>query len=82
MNELVTITQATCNDDITVLLVFSDGTSRRVDIGAFIRKHPHPQYNKYLKPANFRKGHLEYGNIVWGNDLEFHVSDLYDGIIG
>lgn len=81
MEDVIKITEATCNDDITVLLVFSDGTSRLVNIGNFIRKHPHPQYDKYLKPSNFKKGRLEYGNIVWGNDLEFHVADLYEGVI-
>jgi len=81
MEDIISITKAICNDDITVLIIFSDGTSRLVNIGDFIRKHPHPQYNKYLKPSNFKKAHLEFGNIVWGNDLEFHVADLYEGKI-
>lgn len=75
------IQEAACNNDLTVSLLFNDQTRRKVDIGAFIRKHPHPQYNKYLKPANFRKMRLEQGNIVWGNDLEFHIEDLYTGIL-
>ena len=37
-----------CNDDITVDVVFNDGTRQHIDIGAFVRKHPHPQYDKYL----------------------------------
>lgn len=75
------IQEAACNNDLTVNLLFNDRTRRKVDIGAFIREHPHPQYNKYLKPANFRKMRLEQGNIVWGNDLEFHIEDLYTGIL-
>ena len=75
------IQEAVCNNDLTVSLLFNDQTRRKVDIGAFIREHPHPQYNKYLKPANFRKMRLEQGNIVWGNDLEFHIEDLYTGIL-
>ena len=75
------IQEAACNNDLTVSLLFNDQTRRKVDIGAFIRKHPHPQYNKYLKPANFRKMRHEQGNIVWGNDLEFHIEDLYTGIL-
>ena len=73
--------EAACNNDLTVSLLFNDQTRRKVDIAAFIREHPHPQYNKYLKPANFRKMRLEQGNIVWGNDLEFHIEDLYTGIL-
>ena len=75
------IQEAACNNDLTVNLLFNDQTRRKVDIGSFIREHPHPQYNKYLKPANFRKMRLEQGNIVWGNDLEFHIEDLYTGIL-
>ncbi len=75
------IQEAACNNDLTVSLLFNDQTRRKVDIGSFIREHPHPQYNKYLKPANFRKMRLEQGNIVWGNDLEFHIEDLYTGIL-
>lgn len=65
MVDYVTIVSFVCHDDITVDLEFSDGTHQLVDIGAFIRSHPHPQYNKYLKPSNFRKCRLEYGNVCW-----------------
>lgn len=51
-------------------LQFSDQTTRRVDIGDFIRRHPHPQYNKYLNPRNFRRFEIEDGNIVWGKSWE------------
>ena len=77
--EYLHIISFSCNEDLTVNLKFSDGTEKTVDIGGFIRRHPHPQYNKYLKTANFRKCRLVDGNIVWGNDLEFHIEDLYEG---
>ena len=77
--EYLHITDFRCNDDLTVSLEFSDGTHKTVDIGGFIRCHPHPQYNKYMNMANFRKCRLVDGNIVWGNDLEFHIEDLYEG---
>lgn len=80
MNENnITIVSFVCSDNLTVLLVFSDGTKQIIDVGSFIRSHPHPQYNKYLNPCKFRKCRLEDGNIVWGNDLEFHIEDLYAG---
>lgn len=62
-------------------LEFDDGIVRNFDVGGFIREHPHPQYNKYLKLENSKKVWLENGNIVWGNDLEIHIEDLYDGVI-
>ena len=53
--DYITIVSFVCNDNLTVLLVFSDGTRQTIDIGGFIRSHPHPQYNKYLNPSNFQK---------------------------
>ena len=49
----------------------------------FIRRHPHPQYNKYLDPKRFKKFEIENGNIVWGKnwDLIFPLEQLYAGKI-
>lgn len=60
------ITEATDAGNLSVDLLFSDQTSRRVDIGDYIRRHPHPQYNKYLDPRKFRQFAIEEGNVVWG----------------
>ena len=70
--------------DLKVLLTFNDNKTTLVDIGEFIKKNPHPQYNKYLDPRKFRKFHLENNNIVWGKnwDLMFPIEDLYNGHIG
>lgn len=53
------------------------------DIGEFIRRHPHPQYNKYLDPRKFSRFAIENGNIVWGKnwDLIFPVEQLHTGAI-
>lgn len=81
MERQIQIKEAVYNDDLTVDVLFDDETRQRIDVGEFIRKNPHPQYNKYLKIMNFKKGKLLNGNIVWGNDLEFHIEDLYNGNI-
>ena len=82
MNRLY-ITGAKDAGNLTVDLQFSNQTTRRVDIGDFIRRHPHPQYNKYLDPRHFRHFEIEDGNIVWGKnwDLVFPVEQLYAGVI-
>ncbi|MBQ9522278.1 MAG: DUF2442 domain-containing protein [Paludibacteraceae bacterium] len=69
--------------NLSVDLLFSDQTIRRVDIGDFIRRHPHPQYNKYLDPQKFRQFELEDGNVVWGKnwDLIFPIEQLHAGSI-
>ena len=38
---------------LKVELHFNDGIIKTVDVGAFIRKHPHPQYNSYLNENKF-----------------------------
>lgn len=81
MENQIQILEAVCNNDLTVDILFSDSTRQRIDIGEFIRNNPHPQYNKYLNIINFKKCRLLNGNIVWGNDLEFHIEDLYRGFI-
>ena len=77
------ITEAKDAGKLSVDLLFSDQTTRRVDIGDFIRRHPHPQYNKYLDPRYFRRFAIEDGNIVWGKnwDLIFSIEQLYAGKI-
>ena len=75
------ITKAENRGDLTVSLTFSDNTVQTVDIGDFIRRHPHPQYNKYLDPRKFSRFTIDNGNIVWGKnwDLIFPVEHLYAG---
>ncbi len=79
--ERLFITKAEDRGNLTVSLTFSDNTVRTVDIGDFIRRHPHPQYNKYLDPRKFSRFTIENGNIVWGKnwDLIFPVEHLYAG---
>ena len=69
--------------NLQVRIFFSDEKSQMVDIGDFIRRNPHPQYNKYLDPKKFKKFTIENGNIVWGKnwDLIFPVEQLYAGCI-
>ena len=67
---------------LSVEVDFSDGTTQTVDVGAFIRKHPHPQYNSYLDEKEFKKFKIECGNIVWGKnwDLIFPIDKLHAGV--
>jgi hypothetical protein len=68
---------------LSVELQFSDGAVKVVDVGAFIKSHPHPQYNGYLDEKKFKKFKLEMGNIVWGKnwDLIFPIEMLRSGIL-
>ena len=81
--ERLFITKAENMGNLTVSLTFSDNTVRTVDIGGFIRRHPHPQYNKYLDPRKFSRFTIDNGNIVWGknSDMIFPVEHLYAGTL-
>ena len=69
--------------NLMVSLTFNDNTVKTVDIGDFIRRHPHPQYNKYLDPRKFKRFSIENGNIVWGKnwDMVFPLEQLYSGVV-
>ena len=77
------IIKAEDTGNLTVCLTFSDNSKQIIDVGGFIRRHPHPQYNKYLDPKKFSRFTIENGNIVWGKnwDLIFPVEDLHAGTI-
>ena len=79
--ERLYITKAEDVGNLMVSLTFSDNSKRTVNIGEFIRSHPHPQYNKYLEPKKFKRFSLENGNIVWGKnwDMVFPIEQLHTG---
>ena len=83
MSDRLYITEAVDLGGLKVRLVFSDGTDSTVDVGDYIRRHPHPQYNKYLDPKKFRTFTIDGGNIVWGRnwDLIFPIEQLHEGVI-
>lgn len=83
MSNRLKIISARAIGNLSVELVFNDNTCRLVNVGQFIRSHPHPQYNKYLDETEFEKFILDDGNIVWGEDwdLIFPVEQLYAGVI-
>ena len=77
----LTITAAKYIAPLSVELTFSDGAIQIVDVGSFIKKKPHPQYNSYLDENKFKKFKLEMGNILWGKnwDLIFPITTLRKG---
>jgi len=81
MRNVIYIEEAKYIDDYNVLLRFRDGIERVINFGTFLKTRPHPQHNKYIKYSNFKKFHLENGNIVWGknSDLIFDNWNLYKG---
>ena len=79
----IKIIHAKGTGNLSVELIFNDGSCQVINVGAFIKAHPHPQYNKYLDEEEFKKFSLDDGNIVWGEDwdLVFPVEQLHAGYI-
>ena len=77
----LSIVSAKYVNPLSVEIEFSDGEVRLIDVGDFIKRHPHPQYNSYLNEKKFKKFKIEFGNIVWGKnwDLIFPLESLYQG---
>ena len=79
----IRITEAKPLGNLTVDLLFSDNTHQIINVGNFIKAHPHPQYDKYLDEQTFQTFQLDDGNIVWGEDWDmiFPVEQLHAGYI-
>jgi hypothetical protein len=77
------VKKATYVKDLTLNIVFNDGTAQEINFRYFLQQHPHPQYNKYGNPERFKNFQLAEGNIVWGKnwDLIFPIEQLYQGKI-
>lgn len=76
------MTDAKYAGNLSVLMTFNDGHSTTINFGEWIRKHPHPQYNRFLDEKKFKSFYIDHtGNIAWGKgrDLYFPIADLYDG---
>lgn len=69
--------------NLILRVLFSDNTEKDINVGEYIKRHPHPQYNKYTNPKNFKRFTIENGNVVWGKnwDLIFPIEDLYSGVL-
>ncbi len=69
--------------NLILRVLFTDDTEKDINVGEYIKRHPHPQYNKYSDPKHFKKFTIENGNVVWGKnwDLIFPIEDLYSGVL-
>lgn len=77
----IAVMRAEYVDGLSLKVFFSDQTSRVIDFGDFLLRHPHPQYNKYQNPSRFKQFTIRCGNLIWGKhaDLSFPIEALYAG---
>ncbi len=76
--KFIKITEAQHLIDHVLRLTFSDGTEQDIDFKPFLIGSAHPDIKRYLKPKEFKKFHLDNGDLMWGDfDLIFPIMDLY-----
>jgi hypothetical protein len=76
------IVEAEYVSDYKIRLTFNDGMVRVVDFEPFLCKALNPDTTKYRQLRNFKKFHLHYGDLMWGDfDMIFPITDLYHGMI-
>ena len=65
-----------------IRLAFNDGMVRVMDFEPFLRKAMNPDITKYRQLRNFKKFHLHFGDLMWGDfEMIFPIMDLYEGNI-
>src|SRR5438045_913342 len=78
----ISVIDAKYIDGYRLQITFNDGKKRIVDFEDFLRKMPHPDIKKYLDLQNFKKFHIDYGDLMWGDfDMIFPIMTLYRGKI-
>jgi hypothetical protein len=76
------IVQADYLSGYKIRLSFSDGLVRVMDFEPFLRKAMNPDITKYRQLRNFKKFHLHFGDLMWGDfDMIFPITDLHRGEI-
>jgi len=76
------IVQAEYVSGYKIRLTFNDGMVRVMDFESFLRKALNPDITKYRQLRNFKRFHLHYGDLMWGDfDMIFPITDLYHGTI-
>jgi hypothetical protein len=76
------IVQAEYLSGYKIRLAFNDGMVRVMDFEPFLRRAMNPDITKYRQLRNFKKFHLHYGDLMWGDfEMIFPITDLHSGDI-
>jgi hypothetical protein len=76
------IVQAEYLSGYKIRLAFNDGMVRVMDFEPFLRRAMNPDITKYRQLRNFKKFHLHYGDLMWGDfEMIFPTTDLHHGNI-
>ncbi len=76
--QLFSVREATYVDNYKIRVKFTNGKTRTIDCGNFLKKQTHPSLKKYLNISQFKIFRIQNGNINWNNyEMIFPVEALY-----
>jgi len=77
MSKHLVINTATYLHDYKLKLDFNDGKEVEIDFEKFICDSVHPDIQKYINLNEFKKIHLNYGDLEWNDhELAFPIRGL------
>jgi hypothetical protein len=81
-NTILEVVGARLVREYRVEIKFSDGKSRELDFGPFLKSSSNPLIRAFLDSKKFAKFKIRDGDLMWGDyELCFPIADLYDGRI-
>ena len=67
--------------DYEVVVYFSNGQIRQIDLLPFLESTNLALVKKYLDKSLFKNVRVEYGTICWGdNEFDINPLDIYNGV--
>jgi len=75
MEELHDIVSASVVDDCHLNVRFDNGKHGVFDCSPYFVK---PYWRKLANPEFFRTVRVEYGTVMWGEDIDIGEDDIYD----
>jgi hypothetical protein len=71
---LLDVIELKLKDDYKMLLTFENGELREFDCSTLLNEKP---YIILANPAIFKRAKIEYGTVVWPNEIDIAPETLY-----
>lgn len=71
---LLDVVKLVLKDDYKMLLTFENGEQREFDCSLILNEKP---FSTLANPAIFRQARIEYGTVVWPNEIDIAPETLY-----
>ncbi|MBK9440006.1 MAG: DUF2442 domain-containing protein [Comamonadaceae bacterium] len=68
------VTKVVAAADYSIVAEFETGERRRFDMRPFLN---YPAYSALNEPGVFMRAHVEYGTVVWTEEIDISPDTLY-----